>query len=220
MTSRSPQWIALLAAGLLAACTQTPRITEELGPDGLLRVERSGFDQAYVKPNLDISGYKKVLIEEIAFEYRPGEPRGAMPPNTPSPEEAKTRLVSILRKAFAEEINQGARFQLVNEPGQDVLALRPSLLDVTTSPRMGVGPDIRFYVDRVGAGTLVLELRDSLKGTLLARATDRRAAQRTDVSSPAETRPDFLEVEEVAKLWARLARQRLEGLAALPPQAK
>jgi hypothetical protein len=56
---------------------------------------------------------------------------------------------------------------------------------------------------------------DSLSESILARVSDRRAAERRDTPR-ADAPGDELQVEEVAALWVRLARQRLDALPSIP----
>ena len=64
--------------------------------------------------------------------------------------------------------------------------------------------------------TLVVELRDSVSDTTLARMVDRRAAERPGgggFHSNAAT--NMGEVRQLARSWARLLRQRLDELPTL-----
>ena len=95
----------------------------------------------------------------------------------------------------------------------DVLFLRPLLVDVmvTRPPERGSARD-RTWVSSSGEVTLIVELRDSLSGKLLARAADRRAVQ--GVGGYMERSISTNEIANVRRLfnsWARLLRQRLDA---------
>jgi hypothetical protein len=217
------------AAVLLGACAApVPRLTEERTFDGLVRVENTEFDGAWVRPDLDVTGYTKLMFQEAGIEYRPAAaeeltrtgPNAGMPAFAPS-DHQKARLRDILRTAFVEEMAKSRRFQLVEQPGPGVLLLRGSMLDVVSfapPDEAGMGS---VYLRSVGEATLVLELRDSQTEAILARVCVRRAAERMGGPlEPSNSAMNGYEVDRVARLWARISRERLDALRPLgPPDA-
>ena len=88
----------------------------------------------------------------------------------------RTLFEEEIRGAFLEEFQSSTVFEVVEEPGPDVLGIHVGLLDVVSRvPPETVGRS-RVFLDSVGEATLVLELRDSVSHTVLVRAVDRRAA--------------------------------------------
>lgn len=75
-----------------------------------------------------------------------------------------------------------------------------------------------IFISRVGAITLVVELRDSESNAVLARTADRRAAERAggrgQHSNPVTNQA---EVRRLARRWAIWLREGLEGLPAHTP---
>jgi hypothetical protein len=210
----------LAALALVAACAGPPRLTSETTFDGLVRVENSVFDQAWARPDLNLTGYRKLMLQGAGIEYRPTRATsgvaagGAM--EFPLSEAQKERLRQIMRQAFVEELAKSERYQLVNEPGPDVLLLRGSLLDVVSFiPPEAVALG-KVYLRSVGEATLVLELRDSLSEAILARVADRRAAERLG-GRMEESNPTMnaYEVDLAARRWARLVRERLDAVQTL-----
>ena len=69
----------------------------------------------------------------------------------------------------------------------------------------------RVFIDRVGEATLVLEIRDSVSNTVLARAVDRRAADGATMfeSSPPRNRA---EVRRLGRRWGDIIRNGLEAM--------
>jgi len=128
-------------------------------------------------------------------------------------EENKERLREILREEFVEKLEKLERYDFTTEPGPDVLVLVGSVIDVVSN----IPPDAdcaRFgrggvYLTSFGAATLVVELRDSESGEVLARAADRRAADAPfafEASAPVA----WSQVRRLAKRWATLVRNGLE----------
>jgi hypothetical protein len=212
------RWLPALA--LLAACALQPRLTDELTFEGLVRVEDSGFDLAWVRPNLDVRGYTKVMLQGAGIEYRPVQPvRGpgaADQSEFALSEKQKGTLRELVRGAFVSELSRSERFALVSEPGADVLLLRGALLDVVSFVPPERAMRERVLLGAVGEATLVLELRDSLSEAILARVVDRRAAERSaGMMGESDPVSNAYDVERAARTWARLARERLEDLPKL-----
>ena len=91
--------------------------------------------------------------------------------------------------------------------------VRVGLLDVISR----VPPDTigrsSIYLDRVGEATLVMELRDSMSNAILARAIDRRAAERSPGTMMESNRvSNRAEVRRLGRKWASIVRSGLETL--------
>lgn len=221
-----------LATGFAAAvlvltgcAASTPTIDmspeAEVTFDGLREVKGGRADQAWARPGVDLSQYTKIALQGTGIEYRPGgesgRSLGARSRGGPYEvtEDQKARLRELFIEVFVEELGKSKHFTLVSEPGPDVLLIRAGLLDVVSwVPPEPVGRG-DIYISQVGDATLVLELRDSITETILARAVDRRAIEAggiTDLSysSPVSNQAD---VKRVARSWARLLRERLDTYA-------
>ncbi len=221
-----PRMVLLLPALLVmhAPDTYAAKPYIETGPDaeksfdGLYRVKRSRMGAAWVRDGLNLSRYHKLLVRGAGIAYQPTDWSGNATsarlrgetdfPITP---ENREKLAAALREEVMEELAKGKRYELAEEPGDDVLLLTVGLIDVVSHV-----PDERpgrsdIYLQSVGEATLVLELRDSVTGAILARAGDRRAA-----SSPYFQRSNSVtttaEVKRLGSSWGRLLRDRLDDL--------
>ena len=192
--------------------------------DGLYPVRNTRADEAWARPGFDLSRYDKIMLEEAGIEYRPGgeSPRTTVDRSRSGgpyevTEEQKGRLESVLMQAFHQELGRSEVFEIVNEPGPEVLLVRGSLLDVVSNvPPEPVGvTDI--YLTSVGEASLVVELRDSVTNAILARAVDRRAAERPGGDLFESNRvTNTTEVRRLAQTWASVLRTRLEELMTGP----
>jgi len=219
---------AAVAAALMyavggSAAPKQPRI--ETGPDaevthdGLHRVEKSVLDAAWVKPDLDLTGYTKLLIANAGIAYRKLDPvsdfQARSESEFPVQEENKARFEQILKEEFTEELEKVERYEIVTAPGPDVLLLVGSVIDVVSS----VPPDLDsakygrggVYLDSVGSAVLVVELRDSMSGEVLARAADGRAAE-SPFAFEANSVTVWSEVRRLARYWANLLVDRLNEI--------
>ncbi|MCJ7659371.1 MAG: DUF3313 domain-containing protein [Anaerolineales bacterium] len=177
---------ALLAiASLTAACASSPP-SIQTGPDaettfdGLVRVDNTSMKQVWVRPDIDFNSYSKIMpvIAETQYASARSVSRAmAMRTNQesfPMSDEEKQRFESAAREVFTAEFAKSQKFQVVDQPGEDVLTVRIELLDVrSTVPPEGMGPG-QTYVRSVGDAGLVVELYDSQSKQILVRAADRR----------------------------------------------
>jgi len=215
--------VALLAGSALWGCAAQPTINTDAtqrSHDGLYAIDNSIVDQAWVRGDLDLSGYNKIKLESSGIQYRPTKAgansrmaarRGET--DFPVQQENRDRLLQIVAEAFTQELAKAERFQLTDETGSDVLIVRGQLLDVVSHvpPETPGRGDV--YLDEIGAATLAIEIIDSESNTVLLRAVDRRAAESHGMPIPSNTATNWSEVRRLAQFWARLLRQRLDGLA-------
>lgn len=229
ISSTFPLTTAIVSGVVLVACTTAPQTlpTIQTGPeaelsfDGLHKVDNSRADGAWARPDFDISGYSKILPVSAGVEYRQVKDRGrsAMVRSQGGPyfidDKARGQFERLVADTFAEELQKAEGYEIVDEPGPDVLIVRGGILDVVSYvPPEPVGSRSYVYLSSVGEATLVLELRDSESGTILARAVDRRAAETiggtfrhsNSVTNSAEAR-------RLIRHWATRLREGLEGFA-------
>ena len=217
--------VCWFAAFLTAAgCASGPPAIDtspdaEVTFDGLRSVVNTRADAAWARPDTDFSVYTKVMLQGAGIEYRPGGEagrttisRGRGGPYEVT-ESQKARLQNIVIEAFASELTESDQYEVVQEPGPDVLLVRGALLDVVSYvPPEAIEPRTNVFLSQVGEATLVIELRDSITEAILARAVDRRAAESAGGMMTASNRvTNTAEVRRLANRWARQLREGLEG---------
>jgi hypothetical protein len=220
-------FLASLAAITIAGCATPPPTVDtsaeaEMTFDGLFPVRDSRADQAWARPDVDLTQYSKVMLQSVGIEYRPGGESGRTLSSRSSggpyevTEEQKDRFEAIMRETFLDELGKSEHFTIVSEPGPDVLLVRGGLLDVVSYvPPDPVGVRSDIYLSRVGEATIVIELRDSITEAILARAVDRRAAEQMSGALQTSNRvTNATEVRRMARTWARLLRERLDDYGA------
>ncbi len=220
---------AVAAVAIAAGCSSTPAFQEgpdaEVTHDGLTRVDKTIMDGVWARTDLDLSGIKQVRFHNLGIEYRnvdgPYSGRAGTGSLRTTSSKSEFQLDEATRAlfeeeiggAFREEIGKSTVFTLTDEAGPDVLDVHIGLLDVVSMvPPDSVGRS-RVYLDRVGEATLVLELRDSISHTVLARAVDRRAAESMTMmeSSPPRNRA---EVRRLGRRWGQILRDGIEAMIA------
>lgn len=201
----------------------------EITHDGLYRVDKTVMDAAWVKPDLDLTPYKKLLIGAAGMSFKPVDDEGQRwwpgrsdQTEFPISEENKVRLQEEMGKAFLEELADLRRYEIVGEPGEGVLLLAVALIDVVSSvpPVDECIGRCDVYLSSVGEATLVLELRDSVTNEVLARAADRRAAEQQGWPIEANSVTVWPEVERLAHAWGKQVRKRLDEFESVDDLAR
>ncbi len=215
----------VVTAVLMAGCEgSTPTLDTsdetQMTFDGLYPVKGGTADEAWARPGIDISQYSKIMLQGVGIEYRPGGEtrRTSMSLSRADHYEIdakqRERFEAVVRETFVDEMSRSEHFTIVSEPGPDVLLIRGGLFDVESYvPPEPIGRGA-IYLRSVGEATLVLELRDSESGAILARAVDRRAAEDALGMQESNRVNNTAEVKRLVRTWGRLLRERLDTYAA------
>ncbi len=206
---------ALICTLTLAACATAPgkpELSDNLSYDGLAKVKNPAAGDAWIRPYFTLTGYTKIMLAGAGIQYRP-IPRSDRDRTFPLTEKQQTRLREVVGAAFKTELEKSTRFQIVTEPGPDVLTIWGGLIDVVSFVPPEPNSRGGIYLRSVGEATLVLEIRDSESNATLVRAIDRRAANNT-MTFKSSTVSNWSEVQRLARSWATTLRERLDGAAA------
>lgn len=203
---------ALLSAGI---ATASPKFKtgsiDDVSYDGLHRIEDAALDAAWAKPDLNLSGYTKIMLVPAGMSFKtPRQSSGEFPLT----QQQKQQVHDILLEAFTTELGKNKRFALTDQPGRDVLMVYGAVLDVESHvppERAGRGG---YLLRSLGEATLLVELRDSMSDEILARAVDRRAAESTRPHR-SNVVTNTSELRIAADRWARSLNKQLEELARL-----
>jgi hypothetical protein len=209
------------------ACTTTsgPAPSIQQGPDaevsfdGLHVVDNAAADQAWARPDFDLSGYTKLMPVSAGFEYAVAENRGRtqMERNRGGPyfidDGARERFERQTREVFQDEFEKIEGWEFVTEPGPDVLIVYGGLLNVTSYvPPNNISGRSSIFISAVGDATLVLELRDSESGSILARSIDRRVAERAGRQMfESNSVTNSAEARRLIRFWAQRLVEGLNG---------
>jgi hypothetical protein len=151
--------------------------------DGLVAIQESRVHMAYIDPNADFSVFHRVAILDPHVAFRSNWQRDVNRSRSRNVrasdmERIKEDVAGIFKDVFTEQL-EAAGFEVVNYAGEDVLVLRPAIVDLeVTAPDTRSAGRSRTYSAGTGAATLYIELFDSLSGAIIGRAADRRGAGR------------------------------------------
>jgi hypothetical protein len=168
--------------GLLACQTSKQSPIDELSTqEGLQRVDVKGVDAVYRRPGANLTPYNKLLVQPVAVEFsknwKPEQDSELYRMNEPDREKIRQELAQLFAEVMVNELQTKGGYQLVTQPAADVLEVRPAIVNLyITAPdvSMQTAGRVRTFTADAGEMTLIAELRDSVTGTLLARAFDRR----------------------------------------------
>ncbi len=215
----------VFVAGVGCTTTIVPPPTVQTGPnaevsfDGLHKFDNARVDMAWAVPDLNLSGYTKILPANAGIEYAQATNMGDTPEarSRGGPfiidDESRARFEALVDDIFMEELQKSNRFDVVDEPGPDVLVVEGILLNVTSHrPPDPVGGRSYVYVGAYVEASLALEVRDSETNRILARAVDRRAAStRAGAYSHNNVARTTEEVGVLIRFWGSRLREALEG---------
>lgn len=193
--------------------------------DGLARVDNTIMDAVWVRPDIDLRGFRKVLFVPVGVSYRdvePSDPTTALRRSTRSrttelrefrlDEETKALFEAEIGAAFSEEVAASEAYEVVDEAGPDVLQIGVALLDVVSRVPPQAATQPRVYIESVGEATLVLEIRGSMSNSVYLRAVDRRAAARQSEMIESNRVTNASEIRRLGRRWGEIVRKGLETL--------
>ena len=127
-------------------------------------------------------------------------------------ERIKTGVAELFHEVFTEELSKDGGYEIVDAAGEDVLLVRPAIIDLdVTAPDTSTPGRSRTYTATSGAATVFVELYDSVTGDVLARAADRKVAERMGGYLSYSNRvTNTQDANKMMRGWARSLRERLD----------
>lgn len=176
---------------LFTGCTRT------IVTGSFQRVPNTAVEYAYINQEADFSRYTKLMSGGLEIYY---------PENEQAPDPADLdRIRGYFRDAFAAAI--GDAYEVVREPGPEVLKVRAQVIDMKMTGDGTVFDASGRLRDMVAHGelTFLMEMSDSLTGRVLARAGDKSS----DISAE-HGDANWDDVRRAAEYWASLFRSWLD----------
>lgn len=176
----------LLSAVLLlvapGASADEPATVQNLTFDNLVPVKDPKMAMAFIDPEADFSVFKRVAILEPTVSFRSNWQRDqnrsrARNISSRDMDRIRADVATLFERVFTERL-ETAGYEVVDVAGDDVLVLRPAIIDLdVTAPDTRSGGRSRTITTSTGAATLYIQLFDSLSGDIIGRAADRQVAR-------------------------------------------
>lgn len=216
------RWLAALL--LATACTAASAADVPENWDGLVQVKAKRMDAAYLLPGADFRPYTKIHVDPTQVAFKKNWIRSQNTSRSLSrqvkPEDAE-KILAAARTNFDDIIAEAytkAGYQVVSSPGPDVLRVSAAVVDlyVNAPDVMSAGRSYSFTTE-AGEATLVMEVHDSMTGTLLGRVLDRRETRSTGGMRMTTSVSNQQEFRALFKQWAGILAKGLDELKAQSP---
>lgn len=174
--------LLMLISPILVNAKSLPKITV----DGLELIKDNKHAAVYAKPGSSLEPYTKVILVDayVAFKksWERDQRQSSINRLRISPkvtEDIKTKLAEEFHTVFSEELKKSG-YQIVDAVGEDVLTLRPAIINLDVNAPNSINTFTRVYTSSAGEMTLYLEFYDSVTGDLFAKAVDQRVDRTFD----------------------------------------
>lgn len=156
----------------------------ETTKDGLKLQDHSSRGALYLKEGASLANYTRIKILDCYVEFEKNWQRnynrsqiGLDHQITDSDmERMKQNVADEFAKSFTKELEKGG-YEVVSKPGEDVLLLRPAILNLTvTAPQTRAAGWRIAAVRSSGTMSLFMELYDSASNTKIGEVTERKPA--------------------------------------------
>lgn len=214
-TRLRPVALMLLAATLVAGCASTPRGPTEW--DGLVRQPGTRLNAVFVRPDVDIPAYRSVMLDPVSVSFasnwdpNAGRTSVSRRLDAGDVQAIKDGLATLFRDTFRDELARGG-YQLVDQPGPETVRATAAIVDLFIAAPDTMQGGSRTYTANSGRMTLVLELRDSITGELLARAVDTQSGRSAGTWNITNRVTNTADARRAITTWAVALRRGLDEL--------
>jgi hypothetical protein len=206
----------MLAVMAVTGCASTQRGPSEW--DGLVRMPGTRLAAVFVKPDAEIPAYRNIWLKPAQvsfarnFESNQGGRSSLNRLDAADLAAIQSGVAGLLDEIFREELTAGG-YQFVSEAGPDTLVVIPAIVDLfITAPDTMTAGRSRTYTANSGRMTLVLELRDSMTGEILARVVDSRSGRGTGMMTVTNRVTNTADARRAIRIWAQALRSGLDSL--------
>lgn len=177
----TPCVLSLLALWSLLALAQTntagelPSVTD----DGLELVTGSELQLTYRRRGVNFGEYSNVIIDPVQFAFS-DQWRKDFPKVIDSRRQRIGEdLAQTLRATLSQNLHTAGGYPTVDKPRPDALRITMAIAELYVSvPDQSFSADGAMYGQVRTQGLLVVEMRDSVSGLLVARLADRTMSER------------------------------------------
>lgn len=202
----------LIAPFVAQAETEPP----EVSLDGMKLVEKDRRGEIYADPGIDWNVYDQIQLDPATVAFRKNwqrdQNRGRpLKVRDSDMEKIKTNLAELFDEVFTEELTVNGDYTLATESGDNVMRIKPHIVDLDVYAPDTVNPGItRTFTRQTGKMTLKLEIYDSVTGDLIATASDRREAPYHQYMQWTTSVTNNRDARNMLRRWAKDLHKRLD----------
>lgn len=212
----------VLGAVLFGGCVTTAP-QQDVEWDGLVRQPHPRLSAVFVRPGVqeEMGAFRSVILEPVyvsfASDFETGRRAGSVSRRLNADDLAAIRqsLGDLFQQIFREEL-EGGGYEIVEEPGAETIRVSAAIVDLFITSPDAAQPTgrSRTYTANSGRMTLVVELRDSVTGEILARAVDGQSGRGTGTWTVSNRVTNTADARRALRVWARALREGLDELYA------
>ncbi len=183
---------------------------------GLELVDSKSVDKLYRRPDVDVSAYGKIMLGDPVVEFsKSWNPKnyGTYGLTAEQLRKIRVELAGLAKSTFAKVLADGG-YEVVTTAGDGVVEIRPNIVNLyINAPDTPTAGRSRTYTMDAGSMALALQVSDSVSGTLLAVAYDKKRASsstwqwNTSVSNRAAA-------SRILNGWAQQLKRELDAARA------
>jgi hypothetical protein len=203
--------IFVTVCGTSVAAAETPVTTVE----GLQLVEDSKLATVYAEPGINMGQYRRIFLYDPYIAFRNDwadeqNSKNATPISDGDMARIKIELSTLFQEVFAETL-EDAGYELVSERAEDVLLVKPAIINLDiVAPVVGSDDDAFTYAESAGEMTLYLELYDSVTDDLIAKAMDRQKDRQTGYIRWQNRISNRAAARRILQTWADVLKEGLD----------
>jgi hypothetical protein len=218
MNLRALAVVSVVVLGTAAAFVSPSQAQQASIGSELMTWLSKNFDEVYLRPDADLAAYRKVIIDQTKVEFRKGwlkymnstrEPRRWLVPD--DQQQITDDLTAGMGRVFTD-VFKDRGYEIVAAPGPGVLRLTPSVNDLfLNAPDVQSANPSRTFTRDTADATLVLEARDAVTGTVLARFVDRTTAHELRLINYTSNVSNQFWMEALSRQWATNSIKEFEA---------
>lgn len=195
----------------LAGCVVNAPPVAERTPDGLVRVQSKQVDTVYALPGVSLAKYHRVMLDSVDLAFKLDWQKRHPEITESDITRIRSQGSAVFNEIFTSALTLNNGYPIVTQPGPDVLRVTASITELDVAGAPDSFGNKRMYVVSPNDLTLLMELRDSTTGALLARAIDRDKGRAVGNLQVADAVSNSAEARRALELWAGLLRGALDG---------
>jgi len=187
--------------------------------DGLVKRKVKGLDLVYVRPDVEFPAYKKVMLDhpvqvEFSKNWKPNSSSRSVSQHLDAEDlqRIKDGLSGMVLEGFSKKLTKGG-YEVTTMPADDTIRVATAIVDlyINAPDTMSAGRS-KTYTTEAGSMVLVMEIRDSPTGQLLARVVDRHSDSGTGSLQWTTSVSNRAEADRAISNWASKLVEALDRL--------